>query len=331
MAESGDHTDEMHTRRYDLNEQAMEDILAGRAPSAELADLAELVQAVRSSAVSTRAPRPSAELQSVLAEGLTTDKGDLPETAGSNVAEPAGQVFRLPKWRRPKTMLELIASKVAAFSLAAKVGLGTAVAAASVTGAGAAGVLPGPAQDAVAGVVSQVTPFEFPSDAAEEAEFGGDVAEDAADPDSPGVDGQEVADEASDGRSGGPEDQSTTPPEDADEGLNTAEDTEAGDQLNSEDPANSGSEERPEGDTADTQGDTADQFSGDASQSGTDSQPAEDPADSQAGTADQFTDEGSDSATDSQSSQETSESQGETADDLTDEVPTTTQSGPSLP
>lgn len=328
MGRGDDYTDEMHTRRYDLNEQAMEDILAGRAPSAELADLAELVQAVRSSAVSTRAPRPSAELQAVLVEGLTTDKGDLPETAGSKVAEPAGQVFRLPKWRRPKTMLELIASKVAAFSLAAKLGVGTAVAAASVTGAGAAGVLPGPAQDAVASVVSQVTPFEFPSDAADEAGFGGDVAEDATDPDSPGVDGQEVADEASDGRSGGPDDLSTTPPDEADEGLNTADETEAGDQLDSDDPANSGSEQRPDGDPADTRGDTADQFSGDASQSGTDSQPAEDPAGSQAGTAGQSTDEGSAS----QSSQVTSESQGETADDHIEQVPDTpSPSVPSLP
>ncbi len=51
-------------------------------------------------------------------------------------------------------------------SLAAKTALGLGVAAASVTAAGAAGVLPAPAQEVVASVVSAATPFELrtPSD-----------------------------------------------------------------------------------------------------------------------------------------------------------------------
>ena len=47
-------------------------------------------------------------------------------------------------------------------SLAARIALGAGVAAASVTAAGAAGVLPGPAQDAVATVVAATTPFQLP-------------------------------------------------------------------------------------------------------------------------------------------------------------------------
>jgi hypothetical protein len=47
--------------------------------------------------------------------------------------------------------------------LAAKVALGVGVAAASVTAAGAAGVLPTPAQDVVASVVSATTPFQLPT------------------------------------------------------------------------------------------------------------------------------------------------------------------------
>ncbi len=47
-------------------------------------------------------------------------------------------------------------------SLAAKLALGVGVAAASVTAAGAAGVLPEPAQHAVAAVVGAATPFELP-------------------------------------------------------------------------------------------------------------------------------------------------------------------------
>ncbi len=48
-------------------------------------------------------------------------------------------------------------------TLAAKTALGLGVAAASVTAAGAAGVLPGPAQDVVSSVVSAATPFELPN------------------------------------------------------------------------------------------------------------------------------------------------------------------------
>ena len=47
-------------------------------------------------------------------------------------------------------------------SLAAKVALGTGVAAASMTAAGAAGVLPAPAQEAVASIVAATTPFALP-------------------------------------------------------------------------------------------------------------------------------------------------------------------------
>lgn len=47
-------------------------------------------------------------------------------------------------------------------SLAAKVALGAGVAAASVTAAGAAGVLPAPAQEAVASIVAAATPFSLP-------------------------------------------------------------------------------------------------------------------------------------------------------------------------
>jgi hypothetical protein len=47
--------------------------------------------------------------------------------------------------------------------LAAKVALGVGVAAASVTAAGAAGVLPAPAQDVVASVVAATTPFQLPT------------------------------------------------------------------------------------------------------------------------------------------------------------------------
>ena len=50
-------------------------------------------------------------------------------------------------------------------SLAAKIAVGTGLAVASVTAAGAAGVLPEPAQNAVASVVEATTPFNVADDA----------------------------------------------------------------------------------------------------------------------------------------------------------------------
>lgn len=99
---------------------------------------------------------------------LLTEKGDLSATAASNVHGSAPlQTSELPKRRRTMitNLVGALASKLASLGVAAQVGLGTVVAAASVTGAGAAGVLPPPVQNAVAGAVAAITPFHLPSDA----------------------------------------------------------------------------------------------------------------------------------------------------------------------
>lgn len=92
-------------------------------------------------------------------------------------------------------LLSGIAAKLTGLGLAAKVGLGLTMAAASATGAGAAGVLPDAAQHAVAEAVSAVTPFEFPDEANDKADFGDTVSTDATDEDK-GVDGGTVSDDA---------------------------------------------------------------------------------------------------------------------------------------
>src|SRR4051794_25984925 len=58
-----------------------------------------------------------------------------------------------------------LAAKVAGASTVAQVAAGLGIAVAGVTGAGAAGVLPGPVQDGVAGAVESVTPFDLPGSA----------------------------------------------------------------------------------------------------------------------------------------------------------------------
>jgi hypothetical protein len=89
--------------------------------------------------------------------------------------------------------------------LAAKIGLGTAVAAAGVAGAGAAGILPDQANDQVRRGIEAVSPVEFdhPGDDADGQRetgenFGDRVSSDAtgeSDGEN-GVDGQQISDEA---------------------------------------------------------------------------------------------------------------------------------------
>lgn len=230
MSDVGDYDGEMRAFRPGLDDEAIEQLLAGTPPE-ELADLADVIEAMRMQATRTP-PRPSPELAAVLSEGLTTDKGTLPTTAARNAATPAMQGPRLPKWtRRTRMILETALAKLAALGLTAKVGVAGAAVAAATTGAGAAGVLPDSLQDAMADAVAAVTPFQLPSsaddagadedvvgDTDENAEFGERVADDATGQtdDEPGVDGSEIADEASNGRS-------NDLPDDAEEGRSTGE------------------------------------------------------------------------------------------------------------
>lgn len=92
-------------------------------------------------------------------------------------------------------LLAGITTKLAGLGIATKAGMGLGVAAVSVTGAGAGGVLPGPVQDAVAGVVATATPFTFPESANPKASVGAGVSADAtgAADGVPGVDGKSIA------------------------------------------------------------------------------------------------------------------------------------------
>ncbi|MDP8938665.1 MAG: hypothetical protein M3O23_13220 [Actinomycetota bacterium] len=82
--------------------------------------------------------------------------------------------------RRRKTVTELLAglvAKLAGLGMAAKAGLGLGVAAASITTAGVANVLPDPAQHAVATVVNTLSTFDVVTDPSDEDEVIGGVEE----------------------------------------------------------------------------------------------------------------------------------------------------------
>ena len=76
-------------------------------------------------------------------------------------------------------LLAGLTAKLAGLGMAAKATLGLTLAAASVTTAGAVGVLPAPVQHAVATVVDTATPFTFPDEADANADLGAEVSTDA--------------------------------------------------------------------------------------------------------------------------------------------------------
>jgi hypothetical protein len=185
-----------------LDDRALDALLTGaRAGQSGFDWLVPFVEDLEQSAAAP-APVVRPVLATLLAQGFSTEKGDLPATAASNVTGPAPQAAGLPKWRKKRMLIsELLAglaTKLAGLGMAAKAGLGLTLAAASTTAAGAVGVLPAPAQHAVATVVDATTPFSFPDTANAKSSFGATVSNDAtgASDGVPGVDGKAVSDAA---------------------------------------------------------------------------------------------------------------------------------------
>ena len=136
-----------------LDDVVVEDLMAGRGKSrtGEVDPLSAFLDDVRS--LGTRpAPPPSPTLARILAGGRAT------EGAANGPAWPTR--------RRPKTLIASgsLWSRWKGAGLAAKAALVTLVMAATLTVAGAARVLPGPAQQIVARALEALTPFEFSDD-----------------------------------------------------------------------------------------------------------------------------------------------------------------------
>jgi hypothetical protein len=225
-------------RKHPFTDEDVEAMLRGETPKArpDLAPLAGAVADMRAASSGTP-PQPNAALAALLdhglvGQGLSAEKGDLPVTAASNASRPAMQVFRLPKWRK-----RMIVEWIAGMGLAAKLGVGATVAAASVAGAGAGGVLPGPVQGAFESVVSTATPWETEAEkkaaeiAAEAEKDAAEAAEEAA---------AEAADIAKDAEEKAAEDAATddsTNPDDAADDARDAEEDAAEDARNAEEQA----------------------------------------------------------------------------------------------
>ncbi len=143
MSPAGDNGSEM-PRPDSFDENAIDALLAG-SPAGERTALASFVEEVRVAAGAV--PIPSPALAAAIAAG------------GVSTANPEAQQPPVAQWRKFPMKLKAF---LAGLGIAGKLALGVGVAAAATTGAGAAGVLPGPVQHAVAKAVSEVSPFSMP-------------------------------------------------------------------------------------------------------------------------------------------------------------------------
>ncbi len=129
-------------RKHTITDAEAQQLLSGATPEGrpELAELAASIADVRRDASQLAAPQPSAALAARL---------DQPALGVSAGAEPT-----------PLKGIKKMAASIAGLGLAAKLAAATGVLALGLTGVGAAGALPGPAQDAFDGVVSSFTSTE---------------------------------------------------------------------------------------------------------------------------------------------------------------------------
>ena len=129
-------------RKHTITDAEAQQLLSGATPEGrpELAELAASIADVRRDASQLVAPQPSAALAARL---------DQPALGVSAGAEPT-----------PLKGIKKMAASIAGLGLAAKLAAATGVLALGLTGVGAAGALPGPAQDAFDGVVSSFTVTE---------------------------------------------------------------------------------------------------------------------------------------------------------------------------
>ena len=178
-----------------LDDRALEALLSGAQAQSGFDWLVPFVEDLERA---SRGPAPVVRpaLALLLKEGFTPVNGTVPAALSpAPAAMPPAPRFERAVLR---PVLRGALGRVAGLGLLAKAGLGFSLVAASTTAAAAAGVLPGPAQNAVAKVVGAATPFTFPEKASDKADLGRNVSTDAtgAGDGVAGVDGTAVRDAA---------------------------------------------------------------------------------------------------------------------------------------
>ena len=190
MSDFGDHVPEMFPIRL-LDDDTIDAITRGDDTPAGVDHLAAFACQVRAAGEGP-VPRPSPALAHLFVHGSP----GRPHTA--TAGETARRVRRVSPGRG-----RVAVAKVAGLGIAAKLGFGVTAAAASMAGAGVAGVLPDHADHAVRRAIEVVTPVEFGEHddrdgEGDRGEFGDTVSSDATGESDGvrGVDGWEISREA---------------------------------------------------------------------------------------------------------------------------------------
>lgn len=168
----------------DLDDDAIEELIAGRAPSnaPHLEPVAQFVRELRAMSRNTPPPRPSPELQAIFEHGLP-----------ARDQATATAVLPMPKTSRRQRMLRSISAILA--TVTGKVALGTVAVAATVGGAHAGGVVDVPGLPDLPPAAEE----HAPADGDRGDQSGNRPDGDTGQPGDPGVDGDSVSDRATDG------------------------------------------------------------------------------------------------------------------------------------
>jgi len=168
-------------RTRQLDDETIEALVRGDEVEPEFEPLARFARSVRALGEGP-SPTPSPALRALIASGGRPDH----RRTTTRVLDVRTTSHRRRRGR-------------AGVGLAAKLGLGTALAAGGMAGAAAAGVLPDRAQNPVRDAIEAVTPVEFDEPADDRpVNFGERVSDDATGQSDgePGVDGDTISDEA---------------------------------------------------------------------------------------------------------------------------------------
>jgi hypothetical protein len=195
VSPSGDDGDDMEAVRH-IHDDVIEAIIRGEPVPSVHEPVAAFARQVRALGEGP-APVASPELVALLGGRARSRL----RVVGATRVAGAGPGGRSGRNRMPGIdRVAGLTGKVAGLGLVAKLGLGTSLAAAGVAGAGAAGVMPTAANNAVRGAIEVVSPLEFGphDDETPTTNFGDRVSPDATGESDGvnGVDGQQIADDA---------------------------------------------------------------------------------------------------------------------------------------
>jgi hypothetical protein len=199
MSAWGDHDAGMN-QSWHIDDEAAEAIISGEPVGDRFEPLVAFAQHVRATGAGP-CPKPSAELTALFEGHASAELGPVAHSVTTALPASTGRVRRssaTPSARQGRRSIAAVAAKVAGLGLLAKIGLGASIGLGGVAAAGATGILPEPASNAVQAAIETISPLELRNNGTEQDRFGDRVSTDATgeSDDTPGVHGPDIANEA---------------------------------------------------------------------------------------------------------------------------------------